>query len=38
MTMIGTVANAEASGRLLVMLLKTTLPMNWLLETSDGVM
>jgi hypothetical protein len=37
-TMIGTTAKAEASGRLLVMLSKTTLPMNWCLETSCGVM
>ena len=37
-TTIGTVANADASGRLLVTFAKTTLPMNWVLETSWGVM
>ncbi len=36
MTTIGTRAKAAASGRLLVMLLKITLPMNWVLETSCG--
>ncbi len=29
MTMIGTITNADASGRLLVMFDYTTLPMNW---------
>ena len=31
MTTIGTTANAEASGWLVVTLAKTTLPMNWVL-------
>ncbi len=38
-TTIGTVAKAEARGRLLTMFEKTTLPMNWVSgETRDGVM
>ena len=38
MTTIGTSARAAAKGWLLAMLLKMTLPMNWSLETSRGVM
>ncbi len=38
MTTIGTVAKAEARGRLVVTFENTTFPMNWLLETSLGVM
>jgi hypothetical protein len=38
MIRMGTHANADASGRLFVWLVKTTMPMNWLFETSSGVM
>src|SRR6476620_9865516 len=38
MTTIGTSASAAAKGRSLVIELAIVLPMNWLLETSLGVM